>query len=81
MLMVAPELLDHITQELHTEAAILKEKRKFREERQSSRGGPGAKGEQDRAMQGKLDKAAAKIKELESKLAGEGGGKGKDSKE
>ena len=38
--MVSPELQEHINAELHREATILKEKRKVREERMASRGGP-----------------------------------------
>eukprot|EP00959_Pyramimonas_sp_CCMP1952_P208266 4356664-Pyramimonas_sp.AAC.1 len=44
LLMVSPELQEHINSELHREASILKEKRKVREERALARGGGGGGG-------------------------------------
>ena len=68
--MVAPVLQDHITEELHKESAILKERRKLREERATARGSSGqAGGKGDKNMQSKVDSQAARIKQLEASLA------------
>ena len=70
LLMVCPDLQDHINQELHREANVLKEKRKVREERLMSRGsgsGGGAGGGHD--LQRKVETQAAELKRLQARLA------------
>ena len=47
LLMVAPDLQEHINQELRREATILKVKRKVREERLLARGGGSTKDDED----------------------------------
>ena len=74
--MVAPELQDHVTKELHKEAQVMKERRKLREERALTRTGSSSTGGQDKNLQSRLDRANNRIKELEKAAGGKDGGKG-----
>ncbi|CAK0823299.1 unnamed protein product, partial [Prorocentrum cordatum] len=90
LLMVAPELQRHITEELHKEAAILKERRKLRDERATARGpGGGALGSggAPAALESKIKNQADEIERLQARLGdwtgdaeldgGSGGGRGR----
>jgi hypothetical protein len=90
LVMVSPDLSDHITEQLHKEAAAMKERRKLKEERQASRapGGGGAGGSSSAAAQGlqqKVNAQAAEIRRLMDKVGetapagdgGAGGGRGR----
>ncbi|CAK0789220.1 unnamed protein product, partial [Prorocentrum cordatum] len=75
LVMVSPDLSDHITEQLHKEAAVMKERRKLKEERQASRapGGGGAGGSSSAAAQGlqqKVNAQAAEIRRLMDKECG-----------
>ena len=75
MLMIAPALLSHVTEELHKEAAVLKERRKLREERASSRAtgsGGGPSKPAAAALQSTVDKQKAEIAKLRAEIAGDG---------
>jgi len=75
LVLMAPALADHVTSELHKEAAILKEKRKVKEERKASRASEGTsrpsggKPERERELQSKLDKQSAELKKLQDEIA------------
>ena len=72
LLMVSPALQEHINSELHREAAILKEKRKVREERALARGhGSAGSGGSKADLQKKVQQQAAELKRLQE--AGKGG--------
>ena len=64
LLMVSPELQEHINAELHREATILKEKRKVREERMLSRGGSHGNSKQD--LQKKVQQQAEQLRKLQN---------------
>ena len=81
---MAPDLADHVTGELHKEANILKERRKVKEERRTSRasdksgggnaggsggGDGGGKPKHEKELQSKVDKQASEIKKLQEALA------------
>ena len=74
MLMIAPTLTSHISEELHREATILKERRKLREERQSNRtrespAGGGGRGGLSAEAQSKIDRLTAENKKLKEQNA------------
>ena len=78
LLMVAPELQEHINQELHREATILKEKRKVREERSLARGGSSGKDSQNKELQKKVNQQAEQLRRLQ---AGKGDGQQGDGEQ
>ncbi|CAK0843184.1 unnamed protein product [Prorocentrum cordatum] len=70
LLMVAPELQRHITEALHKEAAILKQRRQLREERATARGpGGGALGSggAPAALESKIKNQAGEIERLQAR--------------
>jgi hypothetical protein len=84
LILMAPDLADHVTGELHKEANILKERRKVKEERRTSRasdksgggnaggsggGDGGGKPKHEKELQSKVDKQASEIKKLQEALA------------
>ena len=72
LVMVAPSLVDHINQEMHREAQILKERRKAKEERALQQGGgsAGSSGGGSKAeLQKKVQQQAAELKRLQDKVA------------
>ncbi len=78
LLMVCPQLVDHIQSELSKEATVMKEKRKLREERALARGGGGGSSE-PKNLHNKVQAQADDIKKLQAKLAasaGKGSGRG-----
>ena len=80
LLMVAPDLQSHISDELHRESAVLKERRKLREERLAARGLPPAGGgggggsASAAALEVKIKQQAAELTRLQAKLKPGGGG-------
>ena len=82
MLMVSPLLVHHVSEELHREAAVLKERRKLREERATARGASGRAGDGGggggkggaAALQSRVDKQQDEIKKLREQLAAPAGG-------
>ncbi|CAK0852624.1 unnamed protein product, partial [Prorocentrum cordatum] len=72
--MAAPALVDHINQEMHRGAQILKERRKAKEERLLSRGGGGGgsagSGGSKAELHKKIQQQAADLKKLQDKGAG-----------
>jgi hypothetical protein len=84
LILMAPDLADHVTGELHKEANILKERRKVKEERRTSRAGDksggggkaassgggdgGGKPQHEKELQSKVDKQASEIKKLQEEL-------------
>jgi hypothetical protein len=84
MLCISPSLLEYVTDEQHKEAAVMKERRKLRDERALARGSGGggggggdAGGTRARELQSMVDKQKAEISKL--KAAG-GGGAGEAEK-
>ena len=73
LVMVSPELQEHINSELHREAAIMKERRKVGEERMLSRGGGGGSGGGKADLQKKIQQQAAELKKLQQKVGGDKG--------
>ena len=81
LVMVAPSLLSYVAEKLKTEAAILKERRKMREERAEQQTAAGSKdGKGSAALQSLVDKQRAEINKLKTQLAAPGkGGKSEES--
>ena len=75
LIMVAPQLVSHITEELHKEAQVMKEKRKMKEERALARGG-GLEADSKEALRKKVESQAAELRRLQQQAAGGDGGKG-----
>ena len=78
MLMVCPELSDHITAELHKEATVMKERRKLRDERRIAHNARESDGSQ-RGLQKKINNQQDEIKQLQNQLK-QKGGKGSSGK-
>ena len=83
---VSHKLLEFVTEELHKESIVLKERRKLKEERQASRpAGPGSSGGDERdpkaAAQSTIDKQKAEIARLKAQITGgDGPAKGQPGK-
>ena len=80
--MIAPALLEHVSEQNHKEAAVLKERRKLREERGTARaaagvGATGRAGVDASALQSTIDKQKNEIRKLKEQLAGLGSTGGK----
>ena len=75
MLCISPALLSHVTDEQHKEAAVMKEKRKLKEERalnRSSGGGGEGSADRSRQLQSLVDKQKAEIAKLKGGPTGGG---------
>ena len=72
LLMVCPELSDHITAELHKEASVMKERRKLRDERRISRGAQSSEAapSDSKKLQQKINQQAQEISWLKSQQSG-----------